>query len=82
MISSLLQTAPLSNPAGKKTSDENHPVCTKGRRIQNPMSYLDDSMRFYPSPFFPLKTVMAEQNLWSWFLDMSPPSPQTGGFND
>ena len=30
-------------------------------------------------PFFLLKNVMVEQNLWSWFLDMSPPSPQVVG---
>ena len=31
-------------------------------------------------PFFPLKTFIAEQNLHSWFGDMSWPSPQDVGF--
>ena len=47
--------------------------------MQNLTSCLNDSLRFFPPlPFFPLKTVMAEQNLWSWSLDMSSPSPQAG----
>ena len=50
--------------------------------MQNPPSCHDDLQRFSPPPppFFPLKTIVAEQNLWSWPLDMSPPSPQTAGF--
>ena len=34
------------------------------------------------SPFFPLKTIMTEQNLWSWSRDKSPPSPQIADFSD
>ena len=30
-------------------------------------------------PFLPLKTLTVEQNLWSWFSDMSPPSLQIAG---
>ena len=30
-------------------------------------------------PFLPLKTFMVQQNLQSWFLDMSPPSPLVAG---
>ena len=33
-------------------------------------------------PFFPLNTVMAEQNLQSWSRDMSPPFPQISSFSD
>ena len=30
-------------------------------------------------PFLLLETFMVEQNLQSWFLDMSPPSPEIAG---
>ena len=46
---------------------------------------LTDSLRFSPHPHLPLvplKTVTAEQNLWSWSQDMSLPSPQTARFSD
>ena len=33
-----------------------------------------------PQMILPLKTFMAEQNIWRWFLDMSPHSPQIAGF--
>ena len=39
---------------------------------------------YLSSPIFffsPLKTVMAKQNLWSWSLDTSPPSPQIAWFS-
>ena len=83
MTSFLPTTSPLSNPAGRSFRQHNiwrksQPVCTQWRMIQNQTSCLDDSLRLFP-PFFPLQTVMAEQNLWSWSLDMSPPSPQIAG---
>ena len=37
-------------------------------------SCLNDELKLF-SPF-PLKIVKVEQNLWSWPLDRSPPSPQ------
>ena len=36
----------------------------------------------HPPPFFPLKTAMAEQNLQSCPLDVSPPSPQIAILSD
>ena len=29
-----------------------------------------------------LKTFMVDQNLWSWFLNTSPPSPQVTGLQN
>jgi len=34
------------------------------------------------TPTFPLNTVMAEQNLWSWSPDLSVPPTQIAGFSD
>lgn len=49
--------------------------------MHNPATCLEDSLRFFPHPFSPLKTVMVEQNL-SWSLDMNPLSPQIASFSD
>ena len=39
--------------------------------MQNPTSCLNDSLKFFPC--FPFKkTVMVEQNLWSWPQNVSP----------
>ena len=84
-MSSLLPTAVLAilqeDHVGKVKSEESQPVCMQWKMMQNPASCLDDSLKFF-SPFSPLKTVMAEQNLQSWSLDTSPPSPQIAGFSD
>ena len=85
MTSSLPITAPLgilqADHAGKVTSEErvsqsahNGEWC----RIQLPAL----SIHWDSSPFSLLKTVMAEQNLWSWSRDMSLPSPQNAGFSE
>ena len=63
----------------KRQHLKSQPVRTQCRMMQNPTSCLNDALRFFP-PFFPLKIVLAEQNLRSWSLDMSPPSPQIAPF--
>ena len=42
---------------------------------------MEDNEHSDPTPqmILPLKTFMVKQNLGSWFLDMSPPSPQVAG---
>ena len=59
--------------------EESQPVCTPWRRVQNPASCLNDSLRFSSSPFS-LKTVMAEQNLQSWSPDISHLPPRLLAF--
>ena len=90
MISSLPSNSPFSNPAGRSfrqvnTWRESQPVCTQRRRKQNSpasMIHWDPSPLPPPPNIFPLKTVMTEQNPWSWSLDMSSPSPKIGSFSD
>ena len=76
MTSSLPLTAPLvilqADPWGKRTSEKSQPVCMQWRMMQKPNSRLNDSLRFFS--IIPLKTVMAEQNLQSLFLDTSSSS--------
>ena len=70
IISSLPATVPLAilqaDHVGKITSEESQPDCRQWRRMQNPTFYFNDLARFFP-PVFPLKSVMAKQNLQSWF---------------
>ena len=70
MTSPLPSRDPLSNPAGRSHRQgniwkESQPVCTQWRRMQNPTSCLDDSLRFFPS-FYPFKNY----NGWAESLDL------------
>ena len=88
MTSSLPPTAPLeilqADPAGNITFEErvSQPACNReGCRAQPPALWFAE-IPTHPHCVFPLKTVMAEQKLWSWSQDTSPPFPQTAGFSD
>ena len=84
IISSLPATVPLAilqaDHVGKIMSEESQPDCRQWRRMQNPTFYFNDLARFFP-PVFPLKSVMAKQNLQSWSLDIRPPSLQNAAFS-
>ena len=44
------------------------------------LDIVEDNYLWLPTQIIlPLKTFMVEQNLWSWFLDMSSPSFQVAG---
>lgn len=52
-----------------------------GRMIMNLTSALMTNWDFFP-PFFPLKILLAKQNLRSWSLDKNPPSPPMAAFSE
>ena len=77
MSISLHTKSHLSNPTGRPLRQQHlksQPVCTQWRMIENPTFSLSDSLKIFL--LFPIKNCHGQQNLWSWSLDMSPPSPQ------
>ena len=81
MTDSLPRVSPLAN----LQVDHTGKTASKGRsREASSLHTMEKWWRIWPPtlminwdsfPFCPLKIVMAEKNLWSWSLDMSPPSP-------
>ena len=79
---------PLSKFAGRPWGQDS--IRRKVRRSQRVCTQWKNDRVWPPTlminwdcfPFFPLKIVMTEQNLWSWSPDKSPPSPQIAGFSE
>ena len=86
ITSSLPPTASLAIPQvdheGKITSEESATLHSMENDAEPNILLQWFTEILSPTPFFPLKTVMAEQNLWSWFLDMNLPSAQIAAFYD
>lgn len=63
----------MGKRASKGRSGE---VCTQWKNDEESDLFLTLMTDLDHFPLFPIKTVMTEQNLRSWPLDKSPPSPQ------
>ena len=74
-----LQVDHVSKTASQGRSEEVSRSACNGKMMKNLTSCLNDYDCF---PFFPLNIVMAEQNLQSWSLDTSLPSPQIALFSE